>query len=359
MKKMILSITMIVLLITVIVGCSPPDTTTDTMDTMSAYEDLSPMEAKELMDNTSDLVIIDVSPKYDEGHLPGAINYFVGDGSLDTAIPMLDKTKTYLVYCHTDSASMLGAQKLVDAGFESVFRLSGNYAAWVDAGYEVEMSDTMMSAYEDLSPMEAKELMDTTSDLLIIDVSPKYAEGHLPGAINYFVGDGSLDTAIPMLDKTKTYLVYCHTDSASMLGAQKLVDAGFESVFRLAGNYAAWVDAGYEVEMSDTMMSTYEDLTPMEARALMDTTPDLVIIDVSPKYDEGHLPGAINYFVGDGSLDTAIPMLDKTKTYLVYCHTDSASMLGAQKLVDAGFESVFRLAGNYAAWVDAGCIVEY
>jgi rhodanese-related sulfurtransferase len=34
----------------------------------------------------------------------------------------------------------------------------------------------------------------------------------------------------------------------SILGAQKLVDAGFESVFRLAGNYAAWVDAGYMVE---------------------------------------------------------------------------------------------------------------
>jgi rhodanese-related sulfurtransferase len=110
----------------------------DDMQTMSEYKDVTPAEAKELIDTTSDLVIIDVSPNYDAGHLPGAINYYVGDGSLDEAIPMLDKDVPYLVYCHVDSASISGAQKLVDAGFPMVYRLEGNYSAWVDAGYPVE-----------------------------------------------------------------------------------------------------------------------------------------------------------------------------------------------------------------------------
>lgn len=104
----------------------------------SEYYDVTVEEAKELIDNTPDLVIIDVSPKYDEGHLPGAINYYLGDGSLDAAIPTLDKDATYLVYCHVDSVSILGAQKLADAGFDFVYRLEGNYAAWVEAGYEIE-----------------------------------------------------------------------------------------------------------------------------------------------------------------------------------------------------------------------------
>ncbi|QRN85302.1 rhodanese-like domain-containing protein [Clostridia bacterium] len=98
----------------------------------------------------------------------------------------------------------------------------------------------------------------------------------------------------------------------------------------------------------------YLDVTPEEAKMLIDTMPDLMIIDVSPKYDEGHLPGAINYYVGDGSLDDAIPDLDMSKPYLVYCHVDSASISGSVKLVDAGFTPVYRLIGNYAAWVDAG-----
>jgi rhodanese-related sulfurtransferase len=107
-------------------------------ETSESYIEVSPQEAKELIEKNPDLVIIDVSPFYSQGHIPGAVNYYVGDGSLDEAILTLDKNKKYLVYCHSDSASIEGAQKLVDAGFKNVYRLEGNYRAWVDAGYEVE-----------------------------------------------------------------------------------------------------------------------------------------------------------------------------------------------------------------------------
>lgn len=102
----------------------------------------------------------------------------------------------------------------------------------------------------------------------------------------------------------------------------------------------------------------YIDVTAQEAKELIDTNPDLIIIDVSPNYDNGHIPGAINYYIGNGSLDDAIPTLDKNKEYLVYCHVDSASITGAKKLVDAGFTKVYRLEGNYQAWIDAGYPVE-
>ena len=51
---------------------------------------------------------------------------------------MLDMEKIYLVYCHTDSASILGAQKLVNAGFMHVYRLTGNCDAGMEVGYTVE-----------------------------------------------------------------------------------------------------------------------------------------------------------------------------------------------------------------------------
>lgn len=115
------------------------------------------------------------------------------------------------------------------------------------------------------------------------------------------------------------------------------------------------------MEQSDdqsSMMSDYVDISPQQAQQLINENPDLVIIDVSNRYDQGHIPGALNYYVGDGSLDEAIPTLDKSKTYLVYCHVDSASIAGAEKLVEAGFSDVYRLEGNYSAWVDAGYPVE-
>jgi rhodanese-related sulfurtransferase len=72
------------------------------------------------------------------GTYPERYITIIGDGSLDNAIPTLDKNATYLVYCHVDSVAIQGAQKLVDAGFHNVYRLEGNYGAWVDAGYPIE-----------------------------------------------------------------------------------------------------------------------------------------------------------------------------------------------------------------------------
>jgi len=226
---------MISISIFIIAGCTSSPTEEN------VYMDVTVSEAKDLIDAMPELVIIDVSPAYADGHLPNAMSYPLGDGSLDAAIPMLDMEASYLVYCHSDSASMEGAQKLIDAGFMVVYRLEGNYAAWVDAGYMIE------GVYMDISVMEAKDLIDTMPELVIIDFSPAYADGHIPNAMSYPLGDGSLEEAIPMLDMEMSYLVYCHSDEASMEGAQKLIDAGFKVVYRLEGNYAAWVDAGYEV----------------------------------------------------------------------------------------------------------------
>jgi adenylyltransferase/sulfurtransferase len=114
------------------------DTSEAAEDNELGYTDISPAEAKDMIDNNPDLIVIDVSPHYDDGHIPGALHYYLADGSLDEAIPGLDPQGEYLVYCHVDSVAIAGAQKLADAGFEKVYRLEGNYGAWVDAGYPVE-----------------------------------------------------------------------------------------------------------------------------------------------------------------------------------------------------------------------------
>ena len=110
------------------------------------------------------------------------------------------------------------------------------------------ISVSAQSSYTDVTPDEAVKLMLKTPDLVVIDVSPMYANGHLPNSVNHPVGDGSLDEGIPTLKNNISYLVYCHGDAPSIAGSQKLVDAGFKKVYRLVGNYSAWVDAGYPVE---------------------------------------------------------------------------------------------------------------
>ena len=112
-----------------------------------------------------------------------------------------------------------------------------------------DMGEQNETAYIDVSPEEAKNLIDANPNLIVIDVSPHYNQGHLPGAVHYYLGDGSLDGAIPSLDPNGEYLVYCHIDSVAIAGAQRLIDSGFSTVYRLEGNYGAWRDAGYPIEM--------------------------------------------------------------------------------------------------------------
>lgn len=157
MKNKILTASFLLLLAILFSGCTHEDDTMQTetesrkpmtesemkkenkaMDKKMSYTDVSPKEARELIASNPGVIIIDVSPHYAKGRLPGSVNYYLGDGSLDKAIPNLNKENTYLVYCHVDSVSIAGAQKLIDAGFENVYRLEGNYKAWIDAGYPVE-----------------------------------------------------------------------------------------------------------------------------------------------------------------------------------------------------------------------------
>lgn len=135
-------VTFSILLVALLAGCSSDNEATQvqtpTPTSPATYIDVSPEKSKELIDIKLNLVILDASPLYAQGHIPGAINHPMFDGSLEAAVPSLNKNIPYLVYCHSDSVSIAAAELLIDSGFQQVYRLAGNYQAWVDAGYEVE-----------------------------------------------------------------------------------------------------------------------------------------------------------------------------------------------------------------------------
>jgi len=96
----------------------------------------------------------------------------------------------------------------------------------------------------------------------------------------------------------------------------------------------------------------YIDVTPEKGAILIESEPEIIIVDLSGYYDDGHITGATSLPLE--TLDNVILSMDKTKTYFVYSHDDSSSISGATKFVNAGFPRVYRLAGNYDAWVEAG-----
>lgn len=108
----------------------------DFIDFKDSYKDVNAYQARNLMKIYPNLKIIDISGTFDIGHIPGSMNFFIGDGSLDKALQKLSKKDRYLVYYHSNKTSKDAAQKFADAGFKKVYRLNGNFSSWVEAGFE-------------------------------------------------------------------------------------------------------------------------------------------------------------------------------------------------------------------------------
>lgn len=102
------------------------------------------------------------------------------------------------------------------------------------------------AGYIELDAQAVLELMESTPDLVIVDVSSGSAAGRLPGALN--IPLPQLTGRLNELDSSKPHLVYCYGDASAIQAAEILVNNGFSPVYRLLGNFQGWVAAGLPVE---------------------------------------------------------------------------------------------------------------
>jgi rhodanese-related sulfurtransferase len=116
--------------------------------------------------------------------------------------------------------------------------------------------------YKEITVQEAKTMYDNDPSLMILDVSPAWKKGHLPGAVNVEYND--VASNLNKFNKERAILVYCHGDAPAIFAADVLGKNGFPKVYRLLGNYGAWLNAGYPVEK-------YKELTQVKFQINNDT----------------------------------------------------------------------------------------
>ena len=102
-----------------------------------------------------------------------------------------------------------------------------------------------------------------------------------------------------------------------------------------------------EISSSAAEIYTYEQITPAEAKAIMDTEQDYVIIDArtDAEFAQGHIEGAImipEYEI-EARAEKEIP--DKDKLILVYCRSGRRSKIAADALVKLGYTNVKEFGG--------------
>ncbi|MBE6786413.1 MAG: rhodanese-like domain-containing protein [Ruminococcaceae bacterium] len=95
------------------------------------------------------------------------------------------------------------------------------------------------------------------------------------------------------------------------------------------------------------MKSSYEQITPAEAKAIMDEKDGYVILDVrtQEEFDEAHIDGAIlipDYEIADKAESV---LKDKNQLILVYCRSGRRSKNAASELVSLGYTNVKEFGG--------------
>ena len=94
-------------------------------------------------------------------------------------------------------------------------------------------------------------------------------------------------------------------------------------------------------------LSTYEQITAEQAKTIMDTEKDYVIIDArtEEEFAEGHIENAIlipEYEIAERA-EKELP--DKEQLILVYCRSGRRSKIASEELVKLGYTNVKEFGG--------------
>ncbi len=100
-------------------------------------------------------------------------------------------------------------------------------------------------------------------------------------------------------------------------------------------------------ETSQPAAIQYVKISPIEAKARIDSGDELIILDVrtQEEFNAGHIPGAI--LIPNETILSDKPELlpDLDAEILVYCRSGNRSAQAARKLIDMGYTKVYDFGG--------------
>ena len=125
---------------------------------------------------------------------------------------------------------------------------SGNANTEETQNTTIDTTETSINnslTYEQISGEDAKRLMDTETDFIIVDArtEEEFNEGHIEGAIlipEYEISERA-EKELP--DKEQMILVYCRSGRRSKFASQALADLGYTNVKEFGGI----IDWQYEI----------------------------------------------------------------------------------------------------------------
>ena len=101
----------------------------------------------------------------------------------------------------------------------------------------LENSTNKEITYEIISQAQAKEIMDSSENYVIVDArtSEEFSEGHIKNAINLDYEEVTQKAESLLPDKNQLILIYCRSGRRSKIAAESLCQLGYTNVKEFGG----------------------------------------------------------------------------------------------------------------------------
>lgn len=110
---------------------------------------------------------------------------------------------------------------------------------------------------------------------------------------------------------------------------------------------SAMVLTGCAQEKESSQEAVYKNITAEEAKAIMDSREECIILDVRTfeEYESGHIPGALCFPLDDIESKAKVFIPEQDTLYLIYCRSGRRSKLAAEILVELGYTNILEFGG--------------
>lgn len=220
-----------------------PKSAAKNLEGSASLEDLPEPEAmttKQILEFEG--VVLDVREReeFGAGHVPNAINIGLAGQFASWSGTLISIGSPLVIAADSKDQVDEAVMRLARVGFESVkgFILMADFTG-------------EKSAVEQIPISEAKAKV-SGDKVQFVDVrrTTEHANGHAVGAINLPLN--VLAREIDKLDPDRPTYVICQSGYRSSIGTSILENAGIKKVYNITGGTTAWIEAGFETEVSAT-----------------------------------------------------------------------------------------------------------
>ncbi|MFL5841927.1 MAG: rhodanese-like domain-containing protein [Thermoleophilaceae bacterium] len=111
--------------------------------------EVSPEEARQLIESGAQLVDVRADEEFTAGHIPGARHVPLAE--IDSEAAQLERDRPLVVYCRSGERSGMAADAFAASGWEAQ-SVAGGLVAWHEAGLPLEPANGTVAERDGLPP---------------------------------------------------------------------------------------------------------------------------------------------------------------------------------------------------------------